>query len=75
MLMSESQWAEQVSAMAKEIKDAKKEVKELNYECSEYEKALGILRDQLAIAINSNNGDICCECGCTEFLCGHNKRD
>ena len=52
-----------------------KENKALKHECSEFEKALEIMRAQLQKALNNSNGDICTKCGCTEFLCGHNKRE
>ena len=63
-----------IDIFTKNIEELKRENKKLNHECYEYEKALEVMRVQLQKALHSNNGDTCGECGCNEFLCGHNKR-
>lgn len=34
----------------------------------------GIYMDDHVLIVNELSSDTCKECGCNEFLCGHNKR-
>jgi len=55
------------------VKNSQDVIKELQLQIKAKDKWIGQLLKQIEELAKIS--DICQKCGCSEFLCGHNKRD